>query len=85
MWISTTCLFEKRYATVEDKWISEMKLVSWKLYRFYSGTVEIVSATFGIVWQKFWELSGGLVGKHVLSIKQHGKICEYCIWSALLH
>ena len=46
-----------------------------------------VSARIGGTWNKFRELSGMLVRKLGLSLKQAGKICVlyYCIRQGLLH
>ena len=51
----------------------------------YGGASEEVSARMGSVWKKFRELSGLLVGKQGLSLKQQGKIYQCCIRPVLLH
>ena len=40
------------------------------------GASEVVSARIGSTWKKFRELSGVLVGKQSLSLKQQGKIYQ---------
>ena len=50
---------------------------------FYGGTS--VSARIGSAWKKFRELSGVLVGKPGLSLKQRSKICQCCIRQVLLY
>ena len=40
----------------------------------YGGAPEAVSTRFGSVWKKFRKLSGALVGKQGLSLKQRGKV-----------
>ena len=44
----------------------------------YGGAFEVVSARIGSAWKKFRELNGELVRKQVLSLKQQGKIYQYC-------
>ena len=51
----------------------------------YGGAFEAVSARIGIVWKKFMELSGVLVGKQGLSLKQRGKIYQCCVRPVLLY
>ena len=51
----------------------------------YVGASEAVSARIGSAWKKFWELSGVLVGKQGLSLKQRGKICQCCVRPVLLY
>ena len=51
----------------------------------YSGASEAVSARTGSAWKKFRELSGVLVGKRGLSLKQRGKIYQYCVRPVLLY
>ena len=45
----------------------------------YGGAYEAVRARFGSAWKKFRELSGALVGKQGLSLKQWGKIYQCCV------
>ena len=42
----------------------------------YGGASEAVSARIGSAWKTFRELSGVLVGKQGLSLKQQGKIYQ---------
>ena len=51
----------------------------------YGGASETVSARIGGAWKKFRELSGVLVGKQGLSLKQRGKIYQCCVRPVLLH
>ena len=51
----------------------------------YGGASEAVSTRIGIVWKKFMELSGVLVGKQGLSLKQWGKIYQCCVRPVLLY
>ena len=44
----------------------------------FGGASAAVSARIGSAWKKFKELSGMLVGKHGLSLKQQGKIYQWC-------
>ena len=46
---------------------------------------EAVSARIGSAWKKFRELSGVLVGKQDLSLKQRGKIYQCCVRQVLLY
>ena len=50
----------------------------------YGGASEAVSARIGSAWKNLMELSGVLVGKHCLSLKQRGKIYHCCIRPVLL-
>ena len=50
----------------------------------YSGAAEAASACIGIAWKKFRELSGVLVGKQGLSLKQRGKIYQCCVRPVVL-
>ena len=52
---------------------------------YYCGASEAVSARIGSAWKKFRELSGRLVGKQGLSLKQRGKISQYCVRPVLLY
>ena len=45
---------------------------------FYDGASEAVSARIGSAWKKFWELSGVLVGKQGLCLKQQERIYQCC-------
>ena len=51
----------------------------------YGGASEAVSGRIGSVWRKFRELSGVLVGKQSLSLKQREKIYQHCVWPVLLY
>ena len=51
----------------------------------YGGASEVVSARIGSAWNKFSELSGVLVRKQGLSLKQRGKIYQCCVRPVLLH
>ena len=51
----------------------------------YCGASEAVSERIGSVWKKFTELSGVLVGKQGLSLKQRGKIYQCCVRPVLLY
>ena len=51
----------------------------------YGGASEVVTARIGITWKKFRELSGVLVGKQGLSLKQRGKIYQCCVRPILLY
>ena len=51
----------------------------------YGKASEAASARIGSVWKKFKELSGMLVGKQGLSLKQQGKIYQCCVRPVLLH
>ena len=50
----------------------------------YGGVSEAVSARTGGVWKKFMELSGVLVRKQGLFLKQQEKIYQCCVRPALL-
>ena len=50
----------------------------------YGGASEAVSARIGSAWKKFRELSGVLVGKQGLSLKQQGKNYQCCDRPVLL-
>ena len=50
----------------------------------YGGASEVVTARIGITWKKFRELSGVLVGKQGLSLKQRGKIYQCCVRPIML-
>ena len=50
----------------------------------YGGASEAVSARIGSAWKKFKGLSGVLVGKQGLSLKQRGKIYQCCSRPVLL-
>ena len=51
----------------------------------YGEASEAVSARIGNAWRKFRELSGVLVGKQSLSLKQWGKNCQCCVRLVLLY
>ena len=51
----------------------------------YGGASEAVSARIGNAWKKFRELSGVLVGKQDLSLKQRGKIYQCCVRPLFLY
>ena len=51
----------------------------------YGKASEAASARIGSAWKKFKELSGMLVGKQGLSLKQQGKIYQCCVRPVLLH
>ena len=51
----------------------------------YGGASEPVSARIGSAWKKFRELSGVLVEKQGLSLKQQGKIYQCCVRPVLLY
>ena len=51
----------------------------------YGGTSEAVSVRIGSAWKKFKELSGVLVGKQGLSLKQRGKIYQCCVRAVSLY
>ena len=51
----------------------------------YSGASEAVSGRIGSAWKKFKELSGVLVGKKGLSLKQRRKIYQCCVRPILLY
>ena len=51
----------------------------------YGGASEAVSARIGSVRKKFRELSGVLVGRQGLSLKQWGKIYQCCVRPVLLY
>ena len=51
----------------------------------YRGKSEAVSARIGSAWKRFKELSGVLVGKQGLSLKQQGKIYHYRVRPVLLY
>ena len=50
----------------------------------YVGASEAVNARIGSAWKKFRELSGVLVGKQGLSLKQRRKIYQCCVRPVLL-
>ena len=52
---------------------------------FYGGASEAVTVRIGSAWKKFRELSGVLVGKQGLSLKQRWKIYQCCVRPALLY
>ena len=43
--------------------------------------LEAVSARIGSAWKKLGELSGVLVGRHCLTLKQRRKIYQCCVIS----
>ena len=49
----------------------------------YGGVSEAVSARIGSAWKKFRELSGVLVGKQGLSLRQRGEIDQCCVTPVL--
>ena len=51
----------------------------------YNGASEAASARIGSAWKKFGELSGVLVEKQGLSLKQRGKIYQCCVRPVLLY
>ena len=51
----------------------------------FGGELEAVSARIGSAWKKFRELSGVLVGKQGLSLKQRGTIYQCCATPVLLY
>ena len=51
----------------------------------YGKASEAASARIGSAWKKLKELSGMLVGKQGLSLKQQGKIYQCCVRPVLLH
>ena len=51
----------------------------------YGGASEAVRARNGSAWKKFRELSGVLVGKQGLSLKQRWKIYQCCVRPVLLY
>ena len=51
----------------------------------YGGASEAVSARIGSAWKKFKELSGVLVGKQGLSLKQRGTIYQCCVRPVFLY
>ena len=51
----------------------------------YGGASEAMSARIGSAWKKFRELSGMLVGKHGLSLKQREKIYQCGVRPVLLY
>ena len=50
----------------------------------YGGVSEAVSARMDSAWKNFRELSVVLVGKQGLSLKQRGKIHQFCVRLVLL-
>ena len=52
---------------------------------FYGGASEVVTVRIGSAWKKFRELSGVLVGKQGLSLKQREKIYQYCVRRVLFY
>ena len=55
------------------------------IFSCYVGASEAVSARIGSAWKTFRGLSGALVGKQGLSLKQRGKIYQYCVRPVLLY
>ena len=51
----------------------------------YGGVSEAVSARINIAQKKFKDLSGVLLGKQGLSLKQRGKVYQCCVRQVLLH
>ena len=51
---------------------------------FYGGASEVVIARICSAWKKFRELSGVLVGKQGLSLKQRGKVYQFFVRPVLL-
>ena len=51
----------------------------------YGGASEAVSARIGSAWKKFRELSGVLVGKQGLSLKETGEELSCCVRPVLLY
>ena len=50
----------------------------------YGGESEAVSARIGSAGKKFRELSGVLVGKQILSLKQRGKDLSRLCWTSFV-
>ena len=59
----------------------------WRCFRGSEKNLlsEAVSARIGSAGKKFRELSGVLVGKQILSLKQRGKIYQCCVGPVLLY
>ena len=51
----------------------------------YDGASEAVRARICSAWKKFRDISGVLVGRQGLSLKQPGKIYQCCVRLVLLH
>ena len=51
----------------------------------YGGASKAVSAIIGSTWKNFRELSGVLVRKQGLSLKQRGKIYQCCVRPVMLY
>ena len=50
----------------------------------YGGASETLSARICSTWKKFRKLSGALVGKQGLFLKQQEKVYQCCVWPVLL-
>ena len=55
------------------------------MIKCYGGASEAVGARISKAWKNFRELSGVLVGKQGLSLKQQGKIHQSCVRPVLLY
>ena len=95
LFVCRTCLGHK--CSVEEKFKSlkfkKGENVSEEVEKFcclgdkiscYRGASEAVSSTIGGAWKKFMELSGVLVGKKSLSLRQRGKVYQCCVSPVLL-
>ena len=51
----------------------------------YGRASQVVSARIGSAWKKFRELSGLLIGKQGLPLKQRRKIYQCCVRLVLLY
>ena len=80
------CSVEEKFKKVENV-LEEVEKFCYlgDMISCYGGAFEAVSARIGSAWKKFRELSGVLVGKQGLSLKQKGKIYQCCVRPVLLY
>ena len=76
------CKVEKfKFKRGEDSLGEVEKFCYMDMISFYGA----VSARIGSVWKRYRELSGVLVGKEDLVLKQRGKIYRYCVRPVMLY
>ena len=80
------CISQEAGSTFEDV-AEEVEKFSYlgDMISCYGGASEVVSARTGSAWLRFRELSGVLVRKQGLTLKQQGKIYQCCVRPVLLY
>ena len=80
------CVSQEAGSTFEDV-AEEVEKFSYlgDMISCYGGASEVVSARTGSAWLRFRELSGVLVRKQGLTLKQQGKIYQCCVRPVLLY